>query len=63
MRQVILNSKDDMNWLREVHWPTLSVKYKSAILDGNEDWPTQISAYRRKWPLVTDEPLLRYPAP
>jgi hypothetical protein len=58
MRQTFLDSKDDMLWLREIHWPTLPAEYQSAMIYGNEDWPSRIEAYTSPCPRVTDIPLI-----
>jgi len=42
-----------MRWLRDVHLPRLSSKFKSAILYGNEDCPAKVSVFRSKDPEVT----------
>jgi len=55
---VFINTKADMKWLRDVHLPKLAKKYKSAVIRGNEDYPTSIEVYSRKEPLYTDTPLV-----
>ncbi len=51
-----LTGPSDMKWLRDVHIPTLSSEYESAVVHGNEDWPRQIDAYRSADPSVNDVP-------
>ena len=57
-RQNIINTADDMRWLRDVHLPKLPAKYKSAIIVGNEDYPDRIEVYERRDPLYTDKPVI-----
>ena len=52
-----MSTRQDMKWLREVHWPDLPAEYKSATIYGNEDSPTQIFAYTSKNPIFTAHPL------
>ena len=52
MRTTFLNTKDDMQWLFDVH--KIPKKYKSAVLYGNEDWPEKIVVFVKKNPLHTD---------
>jgi hypothetical protein len=54
---VFINSKEDMKWLRDVHWPNLPKKYKSALIYGNEDAPVGIEAFEKAEPLITDDPI------
>lgn len=54
-RQTFLNSAADMKWLREVHLPQVGAgTYKSAILYGNEDWPSRIELFKAKSPRFDD---------
>ena len=53
-RQVLINDADGMRWLRDVHLPGLPSKFKSAIVVGNEDYPTRIEVYERREPRTTD---------
>lgn len=53
-RVAFLNTADDMKWLRDVHLPRLSKKFKSAVIYGNEDYPEMIEVYEKRDPLVTD---------
>ena len=57
----MLDTPDDMRWLRDGHLPKLSKKYKAAVITGNEDCPTRIEAYRRVKPRVSDKPLVFVP--
>ncbi len=61
MKEAFLNTPDDMQWLREVHWPTLPPEYKSALITGNEDAPEAIAAFVDVDPLITDTPLMWTP--
>lgn len=58
MREVLINSADDMNWLRDEHLHRLPLKFKSALIRGNEDCPDEIHVYARRDPKVTDKPLV-----
>lgn len=60
---VLLNTSEDMKWLRDVHLPTLPKKYESAVVHGNEDFPTQIEAYLPPNPTVSDFPAVFRPDP
>jgi hypothetical protein len=55
MKIALLNTAEDMRWLRDVHLPKLASKYKSAVIKGNEDWPDSIEVYEKRNPLVTDQ--------
>lgn len=57
-RQQMINTTDDMSWLRDVHLPRLPAKYKSAIIVGNEDYPERIEVYEARNPVVTDVPVI-----
>lgn len=41
----VFTSKEDLQWLREVHVPDLPIKTKAAILSGNEDCPSWVQAF------------------
>ena len=56
--QSLINTADDMQWLRDVHLPALPARFHSAILFDNQDWPTKIEVYEKKAPLVSD-PVVR----
>lgn len=70
MSVILLNSKDDLQWLKDVHiMPLLAAsnaryphqkpfRFKSAVLYGNEDYPGKIELYAKKNPLITDEPVV-----
>lgn len=53
----LINTAQDMKWLRDVHLPRLHSKYKSAVIHGNMDWPSLIEVYVKRNPLVTDLPV------
>lgn len=57
-QRTLINTADDMRWLREVHLPRLSAKYKSAIIFGNEDSPVRVEVFEHRDPVVTDVPLV-----
>lgn len=52
--QTFLTGREDMKWLRDVHLPRLGKSYKSAVIYGNEDWPTRIEVYKRAQPYYHD---------
>ena len=54
-RMTLLNTKEDVQWLREVHVPDLPSWVKSAVIFGNEDSPSRIRAYRDEDPNLDDE--------
>ena len=60
-RTSMIDTDEDMKWLRDVHLPKLPATYKSAIIHGNEDYPDRIEVYAKRAPLVTDEPLVFEP--
>jgi len=62
-RATFLNAPEDMKWLRETALLRAMKQfrgaiYKSAVIYGNEDSPTRIELYRKKSPLVTDQPVI-----
>lgn len=65
MRQTILNTPEDVQWLEDTH---LSSRYydgprlafASAVVCGNEDCPERIDLYVTAEPLVSDVPLSLY---
>lgn len=52
--QVLLNSDEDMEWLRDVHLPDLPNEYQSAIIYGNEDAPDRIDVFMAREPTIDD---------
>jgi hypothetical protein len=56
VRAELINTQEDMDWLREVHLPLLSKVYKSALIFGHEDCPMRIDCYSSEEPTVTDIP-------
>jgi hypothetical protein len=59
--QILINTKEDMKWLRDTKLPGLDKKFKSAVIFGNEDYPDKIDVYVKKDPLVTDTPVTFLP--
>lgn len=57
----MLNTEEDMQWLRDVHLPNLSPNYKCAVIYGNEDWPDRIEVYEDENPTIEDAPLVFLP--
>lgn len=61
MNLVLLNSKADLKWLRDVHLKESTTgklpRYRSAILYGNEDCPEKIAIYANKQISISDSPL------
>ena len=55
MNTILLQSREDMEWFRDCHFPELPKKFRSLMLFGNEDHPEKIHCYERKRPLITDE--------
>jgi hypothetical protein len=51
----LINSRQDMKWLKEVHLPRLSRRFKSAILHGNEDCPNKVEVYRSDKPSISSK--------
>lgn len=60
---VLLNRPEDVKWLRKVHLHGLSPKYESAVVHGNEDWPSQIEVYPSPDPSIHDLPRVFRPDP
>jgi len=52
----LINTPEDMAWLRETHLPNLHARFESAIIYGNEDSPDQIECYITQDPELTDFP-------
>jgi hypothetical protein len=57
-RSNFISGTEDMNWLRDVHLPGLSKKFKSALIFGNEDSPDRIQVYHLEDPNVYDQPVI-----
>jgi hypothetical protein len=53
----LLNTPEDMAWLREVHLPHLPAIFLSAIIEGNEDSPERIDCYLIADPSLNDKPV------
>jgi hypothetical protein len=60
MQSTLLNTKADMQWLRDVHLPRLSKRFKAAVIYGNEDWPNAVELYTKRNPTVHDTPVTLY---
>jgi hypothetical protein len=60
---VLLNTPEDMKWLRDVHLRGLPPEYETAVIHGNEDFPTQIEVYRSANPTVDKIPVIFVPDP
>ena len=55
---VLINTQDDMQWLKDVHIPNLNLrKFKSAMVHGNEDAPDLIEVFEKRDPNVSDTPV------
>lgn len=52
MNYTFINSDDDMDWLQQTHLRQFKFPWRpeSAVLYGNEDFPTMIELYRDKDP-------------
>lgn len=61
LKMVLLNTPEDMKWLRDVHLPGLPPEYESAVVHGNEDWPSRIEAYASLNPKVNEIPAVFFP--
>ncbi|KKN28149.1 hypothetical protein LCGC14_0857150 [marine sediment metagenome] len=57
---ILINSVEDMQWLRDVHLPGLDVKYRSAVIEGHESSPHRVTVFERRKPLIIDEGLVFY---
>lgn len=55
MKETFINTPEDMQWLRDVHFPKLPLKYKSAVIFGNEDSPSQIQLFEDADPSLSDK--------
>lgn len=53
----IINTAEDMSWLRETHLPKLSPRFLSAVITGNEDSPDLIEVYTSKVPQKNEDPV------
>ena len=56
MNQSLLNTPEDLEWLRSTHCPTLPLEMKCVVLHGNEDFPELLECYDSAEPLATDKP-------
>jgi hypothetical protein len=56
-KMVLLNDLDDVDWVRDVHVPSLPV-VGAVVVVGNEDCPDGFLVYKAKDPLVTDVPII-----
>lgn len=56
-----LDTPEDMKWLRDVHLQGLPSEYESAVVHGNEDFPSRIEAYRTPNPTVNCIPAVFFP--
>ena len=56
MRHTILQEADDIKWALEVHakWAGAYDAFKFAVLEGNEDAPSQIKFWRSSTPGYND---------
>jgi hypothetical protein len=57
-RANLISGREDMAWLRDVHLPKLSSKFKSAMIYGNEDCPRKVAVYRSENPSITSNPIV-----
>lgn len=48
----LLNEPGDMKWLRDVHIKSLSSRFRSAVLYGNEDCPAKVELYQSANPSI-----------
>lgn len=55
--QQMINTPEDMQWLRDVHIPDLSLGFKSAVIYGNVDYPYAVCVYEAENPSVDDTPV------
>jgi hypothetical protein len=49
----LLDTEEDIRWLREVHIPNLPKNVKSAVIFGNEDYPDKISTFVERSPSIS----------
>lgn len=58
MRREMLNTDEDIAWLKEVHLRDVPLQgygdFKFAVLFGNEDGPVEIWLFKDKEPKATD---------
>jgi hypothetical protein len=54
VKEQLISGSEDMTWLREVHLHALPSKYKSALISGNEDWPSRIVVFESANPRYDD---------
>ena len=52
-----LDSREDLQWLRETHCPDLPEQATAVVLHGNEDCPEAADVYVTNPPLYTDVPV------
>ena len=55
-----LNSPADCKWLKQVHLSPRSAKFRSFILEGNEDCPERVILYKTKEARIDEMPVEIY---
>lgn len=48
----LIDTDEDIQWLRDVHIPDLPKNVKSAMIFGNEDYPDKISTFVEREPTI-----------
>ena len=58
MKQQLLNTKEDCQWLKDTALKGRAVDFNFAsfVLYGNEDCPEKVDFYTAENPLITDTP-------
>lgn len=57
-RMTMLNTPDDVAWVRDIHLPKLPHDVGCVVLVGNEDCPDGFMAYQAREPLLDDAPVV-----
>jgi hypothetical protein len=60
MNYTFINSDDDIDWLQQTHLRAFKFPWhpESAVIYGNEDFPTMIELYRDKEPNFDDDSIV-----
>lgn len=47
MKHTVLETSEDLEWLRDIHLKTCRYlpPFALAVLEGNEDWPMSVTLY------------------
>ncbi len=61
MGPIMIDTPDDIDWLRQVHLPEMPKNVKSAMVFGNEDYPEKIVTFEERAPSIHSTGTVYYP--